>query len=78
MIFKEAVKCTDSELSLKIPDWEHKAIVQKVISRKPEQALNEQEHKYSKDYQPPIKQKSRWGYGQINRLPNETFLIAPF
>ena len=59
MIFKEAVKSTDSELSLKIPDREHKAIVQKVISRKPEQALNEQEHKYSKDYQPPIKQKSR-------------------
>ena len=59
VIFKEAVKCTDSELSLKIPEREHKAIVQKVISRKPEQALNEQEHKYSNDYQPPIKQKSR-------------------
>ena len=50
---------TLTQLSLKIPDREHKAIVQKVISRKPEQALNEQEHKYSKDYQPPIKQKSR-------------------
>ena len=31
MLFEEAVKCTDSELSLKIPDREHGNVVRKML-----------------------------------------------
>ena len=58
MIFKEAVKCTDSELALKIPEREHSEIVQKIISQKREKTPNQQPE-YSREYQPPTKQKSR-------------------
>ena len=58
MIFKEAVKCTDSELALKIPEREHKEIVQKIISQKQEITSNQQQ-KYLREHQSPIKQKSR-------------------
>lgn len=58
VIFKEAVKCTDSELALKIPEREHKEIVQKVISQKQEITSNQQQ-KYLREHQSPIKQKSR-------------------
>ena len=58
MIFKEAVKCTDSELSLKIPEREHKAVVRKVISQREIAPINQQKE-YSRNYQPQIKQKSR-------------------
>ena len=57
IIFKEAVKCLDSELALKIPEREHGVIVQKVLSLQQEKALNQQ--KYSIEHQPPTKQKSR-------------------
>ena len=58
MIFKEAVKCTDSELSLKIPERKHDTIVQKIISQKGAKVSNQQSE-YSRDYQPPTRQKSR-------------------
>ena len=58
VIFREAVKCTDSELSLKIPKREHSEIVQKIISQKRVKTPNQQ-REYWREYQPPTKQKSR-------------------
>ena len=59
MIFKEAVKCTDKELSLKIPQREHREIVDRILSGEQTKARLQQQQDYSKNYKPPTRQKSR-------------------
>lgn len=55
MLFEEAVKCTDSELSLKIPDREHGNVVRKMLSK--EQKTLQTQQQYSKDYKPPVRSR---------------------
>lgn len=55
MIFKEAVKCTDSELSLKIPEREHGNVVRKMLSK--EQKTLQTQQQYSKDYKLPVRSR---------------------
>ena len=52
MIFKEAVKCTDSELSLKIPEREHKNVVDKLLTVEHGKAQFQKQDKKLKEYSP--------------------------
>lgn len=59
MIFKEAVKCTDSELSMKIPEREHKNVVNKILASQQKKSQLQQPNRHFVDYIPPKKGKSR-------------------
>ena len=57
VIFKEAVKCTDSELSLKIPEREHKNVVDKLLSMEHVKAQFQKQDENFKKHYPPTKKR---------------------
>ena len=59
IIFKEAVKCTDSELSLKIPEREHGEIVDMVLAMQQSKIQVQQQNDYLKNYTPPKRNRGR-------------------